>query len=245
MVGRHWSKLRTSSHQSRPAPLEGALILFDVDGTLLDAGGLISDIMIQAFLAAGEPPPGREEVQMTIGLSLPEMVETLGGHLSEDRRAKILSGYRLRYFDCVEQEDEPPVFPGAGQALARLREEGYVLGITTGKARRSTYYMLESMNWIDYFHTVQCADDNPSKPNSGMIRRALMETGRRPEETVLVGDSRYDMRMAKAAGVSAVGVSWGYNPPVELLAEGAVTVAQSFEDLVQTVMAMSVQTELS
>lgn len=195
--------------------------------------------MVEAFLAAGETPPAADFVQRIIGLSLPEMVYNLGAHLSEDRRQKILAGYRLRYFDLVEQEETPDVFPGAAQALNRLRAAGMVLGITTGKARRSTEFMLRINNWDRYFHTVQCADGNPSKPDPKMIRRAMAETGRTPSETILVGDSRYDMRMAKAAGVRAVGVAWGYNQPVELLTEGAMFIARDFEHLTEALVPMA------
>ena len=177
-------------------PLKGSLILFDVDGTLLDAGDLIVRTMVEAFLAAGEPPPAAVDVRRSIGLSQPEMVNSLAATLPEDRRQKIQAGYRLRYFDMLEQEMTPKVFPGAARALARLRREGMLLGITTGKARRSTQFMLDDNAWNGLFHTVQCADENPSKPDPSMIRRAMAATGRRPDETILVGDSRYDMRMA-------------------------------------------------
>ncbi|MEX3016730.1 HAD-IA family hydrolase [Gymnodinialimonas hymeniacidonis] len=231
MAGRHWSHKAQQGSQPDLVPLNGSLILFDVDGTLLDAGDLIARTMIEAFLAAGEAPPRTADVRSIIGLSLPEMVAHLADKQSADLQAKILSGYRLRYFDLVEQEETPEVFPGADKALRRLREAGFVLGLTTGKARRSTEFMLSDNNWGQYFHTVQCADDNPSKPDPTMVRRAMMATGRSIGETLLVGDSRYDMRMARAAGIRAVGVNWGYNQGVELLSEGAICVARDFEHL--------------
>ncbi len=231
MAGRHWSERVHEDPKPQNVPLNGSLVVFDVDGTLLDAGDLISRSMVEAFLAAGETPPAADYVRSIIGLSLPEMVDHLASHLAVDRRQKILSGYRLRYFDLAEQEETPDVFPGAGDALLRLRAAGFVLGIVTGKARRSTEFMLKINNWDQHFHTVQCADDNPSKPDTTMIRRAMAETGRRPAETILVGDTRYDMRMAKAAGVRAIGVSWGYNQPQELMAEGAMLIARDFHDL--------------
>ncbi|MEJ6393648.1 HAD-IA family hydrolase [Gymnodinialimonas sp. 2305UL16-5] len=236
MAGRHWEKRIHRDPTPRDVPLTGSLILFDVDGTLLDGGELISHTMVEAFHAAGETPPSLDHVRSTIGLSLPEMVDALGSHLAQDRRDKILLGYRLRYFDTVDQEETPPVFPGAGPAIERLRRAGFVLGITTGKARRSTSHMLVSMNWTRHFHTVQCADDNPSKPDITMVRRALLETGRTAAETILVGDSRYDMRMAKAAGIRAIGVSWGYNPPQELLLEGAMFIARDFDHLTEALL---------
>ncbi len=214
-------------------PLNGSLILFDVDGTLLDAGDMIARTMVEAFLAAGAHPPDTEDVRSIIGLSLPEMVDHLTRGLASDMCDKILSGYRFRYFDLIEQEETPEVFAGADAALRRFREAGCVLGLTTGKARRSTELMLSANNWARHFSTVQCADENPSKPDPTMVHRAMAAVGRSRSETLVIGDSRYDMRMAKAAGVRAVGVGWGYNQGVELLAEGAVFVARDFEHLAE------------
>lgn len=233
-----WNRLYT--RVPGPAHGSGKLLLFDVDGTLLDGGTMIAEIMEQAFLAAGQEPPTSATVKSIIGLSAPEMIDVLAGTLSRDVRDKILSGYRFRYFDMVEQEETPPVFPGASVALERLFGQGCTLGLTTGKAARSTHYMLDEMGWNKYFQTIQCADDNPSKPSPAMVFRAQLETGNAPEQTILIGDSRYDMRMAQAAGIRAIGVAWGYNPPEELLAEGASEIARDFDHLVELLLPLTV-----
>lgn len=239
MSGRHWSS--PSKAARAPVP-EGAqrdlLVLFDVDGTLLDGGRLIVDTMVQAFLAAGEAPPDPARVQAIIGLSLPEMVGDLAAHLPVDRRDKILAGYRLRYFEAIEREEEPPIFPGAETALLCLRRAGVTLGITTGKSGRSLTHMLDAMQWHDLFRTVQCADDNPSKPDGTMVWKAFFEADRKARHTVLVGDSRYDMRAARNAGIRAIGVAWGYNTPEALLAEGAIAIAQDFDHLTDLLLTL-------
>jgi len=223
------------------APLKRTLVLFDVDGTLLDSADGISDIMAEAFHAAGETPPPAAAVRGLIGLSLPEMIDAVTAPLPCDVREKILNGYRLRYFDMVEHLVELPVYRGAASTLGRLSDMGFVLGVATGKARRSTSYLLSEMNWWPYFHTIQCAEGNASKPATSMVRHALKETGRRPEETIMVGDSRYDMQMAKAAGVTAVGVAWGYTSGLELMREGAAAVAQSFDHLVDILIGLDAE----
>ncbi|PWK60815.1 HAD family hydrolase [Roseicyclus mahoneyensis] len=212
-------------------PTRRALVLFDVDGTLLDSAPGICDIMADAFLAAGQTPPRDSDVRALIGLSLPEMVFALAADLGDDVQQKILCGYRFRYFDMVEDMDMLPVYPGAGETLHLLSGLGFAMGVATGKARRSTCHLLGEMNWGPLFHTVQCADINPSKPSPAMVYRALLETGRCAAETVLVGDSRYDMQMARAAGIRAIGVSWGYTPACDLLREGASIIAEDFDHL--------------
>ncbi|MEM7644393.1 MAG: HAD-IA family hydrolase [Pseudomonadota bacterium] len=240
MSGRHWVRNAGSAQVLElGGQLREMLVLFDVDGTLLDGGRVIVDTMEQAFLAAGETPPDPEAVKGIIGLSLPEMVDKLAAHLPRDLRNKILAGYRFRYFDAIERQDEAPVFPGAETAILRLRRHGIPLGITTGKSRRSLTHMLDTMGWHHHFRTLQCAEDNPSKPDRTMVWKAMFDADRRARHTILVGDSRYDMRMAANAGIRAIGVSWGYNPPEELLAEGAIGIARDFDHLTEMLLTLA------
>ncbi len=236
MAGSHWSPKPPRNVDSRGAPSPGPLVLFDVDGTLLDGGPMTAEIMVQAFRSAGQVPPTRSSVMSLIGMSAPEMVEVLAETLAREVRDKILSGYRFRYFDMIDRGDVPSVFPGAARAVERLFDGGCTLGLVTGKARRSTHCMVDEMEWNGFFRTIQCADDNPSKPDPSMVYRALSETGHRPGQTILIGDSRYDMRMARAAGIRAIGVSWGYTPAEELLAEGAMAIARDFDHLIEMVL---------
>ncbi|MEM7488090.1 MAG: HAD-IA family hydrolase [Pseudomonadota bacterium] len=237
MRGRDWYSLRETARFWRPEPLPvDLLVLFDVDGTLLDSAGRIADTMVAAFRAAGEAPPDRSAVQAAIGLSVPEMVGHLAANATPDRREKILAGYRLRFADDIARETEPPVFPSAEDAILRLRRAGLCLGLATGKSRLSVDRLLDVMGWHGHFQTVQCADDNPSKPDPAMIHRALRATGRAAGRTVLVGDTRYDMRMAAAAGIRAIGVAWGCNASDDLHAEGATAIAADFRHLTDILM---------
>ena len=237
-MGQGWVKRFKDLRAHPVASGSRGLVLFDVDGTLHDGASLICETLVEAFLAAGEAPPTEEAVRSVIGLSIVEMTMALAPHLSRDRHDKIINGYRLRYFDLAESDEIPPVYHGASQALARLEEGGFTLGLVTGKARRSLNHVLYAMNWTRHFRTIQCGDTNPSKPSKVMVTRALLETGRSARDTILVGDSRYDMQMARAAGVTPVGVSWGYSSPEVLRAEGAVEIAENFDDLVAILMRM-------
>ena len=96
--------------------------------------------------------------------------------------------------------------------------------------------MLDHHGLRPLFVTLQTADGNPSKPHPAMLERAMAETGSRPVETVFVGDTTFDVEMALAAGVRAVGVAWGYHPPEELAAAGAERVLDSFAELTPLVL---------
>ncbi|WP_179379862.1 HAD-IA family hydrolase [Jannaschia marina] len=239
MTGCHWSgPVTTKKPAVVPASDRSYLVLFDADGTLVDGAPEIVNTMTDAFAAAGEAPPAPEAIRDLIGMSLPEMIAALAPHLPADRVEVILAGYRLRYFDAIERLDEVPAFAGAEPAIVDLRRRGLTLGIVTGKARRGVMYMLRAMECPPVFSTVQTADENPSKPHPGMVFRAMAETGFDARRTIVVGDSRHDIRMARAAGVRAVGVSWGYNSPGALRAEGALDVARDFDDLTAILLSL-------
>jgi phosphoglycolate phosphatase len=217
----------------------GFLAVFDVDGTLLDGGPMIAETMREAFAVAGAAPPRAEDVTDLIGLSLHEIVASLARGLTAEARDKILVGYRTRFYDAFELSDELPIFAGADAALRTLSRRGVRLAIASGRRARGVRYMLDAMGWADLVAVVQTADDNPSKPDPTMLRRALREAGVGPDRAVMIGDSRYDMRMARAAGVPALGVEWGYNPAEELRAEGARDVAGGFAALTAMVLEMA------
>ncbi|MBZ0147776.1 MAG: HAD-IA family hydrolase, partial [Pseudorhodoplanes sp.] len=104
---------------------------------------------------------------------------------------------------------------GAGGAI------GYPLGIATGKSQRGVRMVLGHHGLIDYFHTIKTADDAPSKPHPGMVMECMREAGVLPGDTVVIGDTTYDIAMAHAAGARAIGVAWGYHPVADLQATGA------------------------
>ena len=226
--------LRPPDHGADPFPprRDGAVaVLFDVDGTLVDDAGRLSRIMDEAFAAAGLESPGRARIMSVIGLSLPEMVEDLGRGVSRDRLDKIISGYRLRFEDALTGGEDPPTFPGAGTMLRRLRMAGLPLALTTGKSRIGLDHALETLGWRGLFDAVQCAEGNPSKPDPTMVHKALWDLRRTPAQAVLVGDTVWDMEMARRAGIPAIGVGWGYHAPDHLLSAGAVAIARDFGHL--------------
>jgi phosphoglycolate phosphatase len=103
--------------------------------------------------------------------------------------------------------------------------------MATGKSRRGVNRLFDREGWHKDFATVQTADDHPSKPHPSMLLGAMQETGVAPARTVMIGDTSYDIEMARAAGARAIGVAWGYHTVAELAAAGADAIVERFEDL--------------
>jgi phosphoglycolate phosphatase len=103
--------------------------------------------------------------------------------------------------------------------------------VATGKSDRGLKGCLVNHGVFDLFVTLQTADRHPSKPHPAMLHAAMAEAGAAPAETVVIGDTAYDIEMASAAGVRALGVAWGYHEAEELLAAGAEAVAQTAAEL--------------
>lgn len=207
------------------------LVVFDVDGTLVDSQRQIHATMTRAFASAGRPEPGLAEVLSIVGLSLPEAVARLLPGAERDEVVAIVAAYRAG-FGLTRAADPAPLYPGAAEAVRALsREPGLRLGVATGKSRRGLDHMLAAHGLAAHFVTRQVADDHPSKPHPSMLRAALAETGAEPAQAVMIGDTTYDMDMAAAAGMPALGVAWGYHPAEALERAGAARVIESFAAL--------------
>jgi phosphoglycolate phosphatase len=154
--------------------------------------------------------------------------------------AEVAERYRDAFLSLRSRPDfHEPLFPGARAALEALDHPEIMLGIATGKARRGLLNSLERHGLAAYFVTLKTADDGPGKPHPEILERAMAEVGVGPEDTVMVGDTIFDIQMARNAQAHAVGVSWGYHETAELTAAGAARVIDSFEDLVPALAVLS------
>ncbi len=208
------------------------LVLFDVDGTLVDSQEGILGAMSAAFGAAGLAVPSREAVLGIVGLSLPLAMQRLAPEQPGAVHKRMEEAYRTAYFQQRETLGavHSPLYPGVLEVLEKLHAVPEILmGVATGKSQRGLDALIEAHGLGRYFVTRQCADHHPSKPHPSMIEVALAETGVAPEAAVMVGDTAFDMEMAAAAGIAAVGVGWGYHRP-EMLT-GARRVIDRFEAL--------------
>jgi phosphoglycolate phosphatase len=209
------------------------LIVFDMDGTLIDTQALISEHMGAAFSSLGLPPPAPAEIRNIIGLSLPVAVGQLAKTEDVDLIEGLVGQYRSLYKTSLEHDiDREPLYPGARAAIERLKDQpDTILGVATGKGLSGVTRILGNHGIAGHFVTLQTPDHNPSKPHPGMLLRAMAETGAEPAATVMVGDTTYDMELARAAGCHAVAVSWGYHAADTLLAAGAGALIHDYSEL--------------
>jgi phosphoglycolate phosphatase len=205
------------------------LALFDCDGTLVDSQANICRSVEEAFTLAHIVPPPREKIRRIVGLSLveamrlllPDGENALHRELAESYKAAF---FRLRASGAMAEE---PLYDGIVEVLDSLAADGWVLGVATGKSDRGLAHILAHHGIAARFVTLQTADRHPSKPHPSMIETAMAESGSTAETTVMIGDTSYDMQMARAAGARALGVAWGYHPVSELTAAGAHAIAQT------------------
>lgn len=208
------------------------LVIFDCDGTLVDGQAAICDTMDEAFAAARLPSPDRNEVRRMVGLSLPQALRQLAPGATDDQRDIALdaykSGYRDRRFKGTLEE---PLYDGMAELIDRLVNAGWLLAVATGKSDRGLHSCLDMHGIKHHFISLQTADRHPSKPHPSMIEQALAEADVANDCAVMIGDTTFDIEMARAAGVRAIGVAWGYHEPSELLEAGAQGVASTMQEL--------------
>jgi phosphoglycolate phosphatase len=210
------------------------LIVFDCDGTLVDSQHLIVDAMNATFETHGLPAPSAEAVRHVVGLSLGEAIARLVPGVGSVELAMLVEGYK-RTFQAMRRQPlfHEPLFEGAREALHELERRGHCLAVATGKSDRGLMSVLEHHALARLFVSLQTADRHPSKPHPSMLEAAMRETGSAAHETMMVGDTSYDMQMARAARVRAIGVGWGYHPVAALELAGADAVIDRFEQLLE------------
>ncbi|MFK7940029.1 MAG: HAD-IA family hydrolase [Roseovarius sp.] len=196
------------------------LVVFDVDGTLVDSQGDILAAMRTAFERAELMAPDRDTILSIVGLSLDVALPRLAPDAAPALHTRMVEWYKeaymqLRQHQSVDQSS--PLYPHVRDVLDRLHSmPDILLGVATGKSRRGLDKLLEGHDLRGHFVTQQVADHHPSKPHPSMVQAALAETGIEAHDAVMVGDTTYDMEMARAAGVRPIGVSWGYHPRAAL-----------------------------
>ncbi|MCG7628871.1 HAD-IA family hydrolase [Epibacterium sp. MM17-32] len=213
------------------------LILFDVDGTLVDSQGTIVSCMNEAFAGAGVEPPSRAAILSIVGLSLPQAMTRLAEDQSAQVQDALVEGYKKAYQAARLREGaaHSPLYPGARAVLDALHAvPEYILGVATGKSQRGLDALIEGHD-LGMFVTRQVADHHPSKPHPSMILAAMSETGIPPADTVMIGDTTFDMDMGRAAGVTTIGVDWGYHAAAHLGADHMLAEFAALPDLLRRI----------
>lgn len=202
------------------------LAIFDCDGTLVDSGAPIYAALSSSLQQNGIAVPPTSVSRRVIGLSLAEAMAALFPDLPPERHLKLADDYRRAFMDLrTAGEVKEPLFEGVIELLDALEDDGWILAVATGKSDRGLRHCLEKHGIHARFASLQTADRHPSKPHPSMVEQAIADAATVPETTIVVGDTSFDMAMARAAGASGIGAGWGYHEPEELIRAGALAVA--------------------
>lgn len=207
------------------------LIVFDCDGTLVDSQVAIIHAMREAFDGAELPLPSDDAIRGIVGLSVPQAVAALAPGQGKDVLSIIDTGFRKSSIAWrqANPNESASFYPGARDCLDSLNSAGELLAVATGKARRGLDHLLDQSELRGHFVATQSADDAPSKPHPGMLENCARLTG--AERMVMVGDTSFDMLMAKSFGCHAIGVTWGYHSDAVLRDSGADVLVRDFVEL--------------
>ncbi|QJU58627.1 HAD-IA family hydrolase [Sphingomonas sp. AP4-R1] len=215
------------------------LAVFDCDGTLVDSQGVICQSIELAFTGHGLVAPTRAASRSIIGLSVVQAMAVLHPEGSPEEHEALGTTYKTSFAGLRQQglADEP-LYDGIVEAIEGLDARGWLLGVATGKSDRGLGHVLEKHGLHRRFVTLQTADRHPSKPHPSMLWQAMADAGSGPGTTAMIGDTSYDMEMAKAAGCRAIGVAWGYHSADMLREAGADAVATHASELIALIEAM-------
>ncbi len=212
-----------------------SLVVFDMDGTLIDSQKIIVEAMQRGFAARGHAKPEPAAVLSIVGLSLVEAVAGIAPDMERAEQEATAQAYKDAFIELRKTdgaESKSPMYPGARAALDRLsKRDEVLLGVATGKAMRGVEHAIEVHDLHGLFQTLQTADGHPSKPHPSMLHTALAETGVDVGRAVMIGDTSFDISMGVAAGFRTIGVSWGYHEVDALHRAGADVILEDYDDL--------------
>ncbi|MFE3826832.1 HAD-IA family hydrolase [Streptomyces sp. NPDC059092] len=214
--------------------------MFDLDGTLVDSPRAIVEAFAAAFEAMGLAPRDPADVRATIGLPLEQAFGKLLGVEQDDPSvADGVARYQEAFRTVILPRARSLVFPGVPEGLAELRRRGVVVTVATSKFHASADALLTAAGLRDHITTLVGADDvtcPKPHPESGLL--ILGRLGARPEHAVMVGDTTHDLKMASAAGLASVAVTYGVHERAELEAVSPTHVADTFAQVVEEILAL-------
>jgi phosphoglycolate phosphatase len=212
------------------------LAIFDCDGTLVDSGATIFAALKASLGKNGIEVPPPRLCRRVIGLSLNEAMAALLPELPASRHAELSEDYKRAFMALRSAgQVEEPLFDGVLELLDALDADGWLLAVATGKSDRGLRHCLELHGIHARFVSLQTADRHPSKPHPAMAAQAIADAAAAPETTIVVGDTSFDMAMAVNAGARGIGAGWGYHDAEELIAAGAIAVADEPRDVLSLI----------
>jgi phosphoglycolate phosphatase len=215
------------------------LAIFDCDGTLVDSGGSIYRAVAETFEEHGIAVPPSRDCRRVIGLSLVEAMAALVPDAGAAEHVALSETYKRKFSAArAAGRIDEPLFDGIAELLDTLEADGWQLAVATGKSDRGLGHCLTCHGMERRFVSLQTADRHPSKPHPSMAFQAMADARAAPETTIVIGDTIYDMGMARAAGATGIGAGWGYHGAAELIAGGALAVANRPGDVVPAIARM-------
>lgn len=202
------------------------LVVFDWDGTLMDSTDRIVSSFQHAMRRTSLPLKDETEIRAIIGLGLPEAIAELYPEVDAARQAALARAY-TEYYLALDPTPVRP-YPGAKALLEELAGRGFWLAVATGKSRRGLDKVLSETGFARYFFATRCAEETASKPHPKMLEELMFEAGAKPEVTLMVGDTWFDLDMARQAKVPSVGLAHGAHAREQLEPLGPITI---FDDL--------------
>lgn len=205
------------------------MVVFDWDGTLLDSTGHIVESLQAAAVQMNWEVPDPDQARGIIGLGMRESIQALFGPRSESDIQRYRKAYADIFFSRVQTRED--LFPGVERLLEGLTERGFRLAIATGKSRPGLDRVLKALALEDVFEITRCADETRSKPDPKMLHEIQAASRLSGSEMVMVGDTTYDLEMAKRASVPGIGVAYGAHPPERLIPCQPLTILDRAIDL--------------
>ncbi|MDG0968824.1 MAG: HAD-IA family hydrolase [Porticoccaceae bacterium] len=203
--------------------------MFDWDGTLCDSVARIAHCIQLAAADNDLTIPSRKEASHIIGLGLPEATRYLFPALNDQQSAEFTASYSARF----RQHDNDPcaLFDGVLETLQTLKIEGYLLAVATGKSRAGLNRVLDGLDLATFFHATRCADETLSKPNPLMLNQLLSELSVAPTDAIMVGDTEFDLEMARGAGIRSIGLTYGAHSLKRLTSCDPIACIDSFPQI--------------
>ena len=207
------------------------VLIFDWDGTLMDSEAHIVDCLGHALRAVNAPVGPAQQLKQVIGLGLDEAMRAL---LPEASRAEIKQSADAFREQFLSGDVTPSaLFPQVRESLEQFAQSGYLLAVATGKSRRGLDKVLRQTGLNTVFSVTRCADETLSKPHPQMLEEILLELDAQPDQALMIGDTEYDVQMAAAMGMPAVGVSYGVHDHDRLQKHAPLDILPSFRAFAQ------------
>lgn len=204
-------------------------VIFDWDGTLVDSAHHIAASLLHAARQAGLPARTPGEYRSIIGLGIVEALDTLYPGIDPATAAALRDAYRKHFMATADQANR--LFDGIQPLLDTLGRRDTIRAVATGKSRHGLQRALEVCGLGTSFHVTRCADETRSKPDPAMLNEILAFCGLQPHEAVMIGDTSFDMDMARSIGMPAIGVTWGVHDPDRLAACQPLAIVEAVPDL--------------